>query len=89
MAIVTPKTKQHLVMKNTKTLLTGSPLQFEDLMRQAEKFEKNYNEVPAMILSISANLAELQRTTTAQNSKIKELQKQNPGFADDISKKTG
>jgi len=52
MAMVTSKTKQHLVIKNTEALLTGTPLQFEDLMKQAEKFEKNYNEAPYDIVNL-------------------------------------
>ncbi len=49
--------------------------QFSDLLKQAVKFEKNYNEVPTMTLSISSNTADLQRTITAQNSKINNLKR--------------
>ncbi len=85
MAMVTPKTKQHLVMKNTEALLTGAPLQFSDLLKQAEKFEKNYNEVPTMTLSISSNTADLQRTITSQNSKIADLMKKMPQYTDEFT----
>jgi hypothetical protein len=85
MAMVTPKTKQHLVMKNTEALLTGAPLQFSDLLKQAEKFEKNYNEVPTMPLSISSNTVDLQRTITAQNSKINDLMKKTPQYTDEFT----
>jgi hypothetical protein len=84
MAMVSAKTKQHLVMKNTKALLTGAPLQFEDLLKQAEKFEKTYNEIPTLQQSISANTADLQKTITAQNSKINELMKKSPAYNEDI-----
>jgi hypothetical protein len=87
MAMVTAKTKQHLVMKNTEALLTGAPLQFEDLLKQAEKYEKTYNEIPTMQLSISTNSADLQRTITAQNSKINDLMKKNPAYNDDITQR--
>ncbi len=85
MAMVTPKTKQHLVMKNTEALLTGAPLQFSDLLKQAEKFEKNYNEVPTMTLLIASNTADLQRTITAQNSKIDDLMKKTPQYTDEFT----
>jgi hypothetical protein len=87
MAMVSAKTKQHLVMKNTEALLTGAPLQFEDLLKQAEKFEKTYNEIPTLQQSISANTADLQKTITAQSSKIADLMKKNPNHNDDISYK--
>jgi len=85
MAMVTPKTKQHLVMKNTEALLTGAPLQFEDLLKQAKKFEKNYNEVPTMTLSISSNTADLQRPIMAQNSKINDLMKKSPTYGEEFT----
>jgi hypothetical protein len=74
-------------MKNTEALLTGAPLQFEDLLKQAEKYEKTYSELLTMNLSLSTNSTDLQRTITAQNSKIKDLMKKNPTYNNDLSKK--
>jgi hypothetical protein len=85
MAMVTPKTKQHLVMKNMEALLRGAPLQFSDLLKQAEKFEKNYNEVPTMTLSVASNTVDLQRTITAKNSKINDLMKKASQYGDEFT----
>jgi len=72
MAMVTAKTKQHLVMKNTEALLTGAPLQFDDLLKQAKKFEKNCNEVPMMTLLIWLTLPSFREPSQpkTQNSMI-------------------
>ncbi len=86
MAMVTPKTKKYLDMRNTEALLTRAPLKFDNLLRLAEKYKKNCSEVPTMNLTVSTNLVESQSTITAQISKIKELQKSS-NQVQDLSKK--